>query len=217
MSCIGQKPRLDCEPVMLMTKGSIDRRVARTRATLHEALLCLMTKQSYEVITVGDICQRASVARSTFYAHYAGKDDLMRGAIERLRELLLERQTGDAANCGNVKARELAFSLTMLEHARGHAHLHRSLGNRGTTIVLDKIRQILCDLVRAEFATVEKGKDAPPREFVVQYIVGAYMAVMSWWLEGGATLAPEQVDVMLRRLATEGLTRSYGYCRAPPQ
>jgi hypothetical protein len=46
------------------------------------------------------------------------------------------------------------------------------------------------------------------REFIIQYVVGAYMAVMTWWLEGGAKLPPQQIDAMFRRLATEGIPPS---------
>jgi hypothetical protein len=48
-----------------------------------------------------------------------------------------------------------------------------------------------------------------PREFVVQYVVGAFMAVMTWWLDAGAKLSPQRIDAMFRRLAIEGITQSY--------
>ena len=48
-----------------------------------------------------------------------------------------------------------------------------------------------------------------PRDFVVQYVVGAYMAVLTWWLDGGAKLPPQKIDGMFRRLATEGIMSSY--------
>lgn len=47
--------------------------------------------------------------------------------------------------------------------------------------------------------------DAIPRELVVEYLVGAYMALLTWWLDGGAKLPPEQIDAMFRHLATEGI------------
>jgi hypothetical protein len=40
----------------------------------------------------------------------------------------------------------------------------------------------------------------------VEYIVGAYMAVLTKWLDGGAKLPPEQVDATFRSLAIEGIT-----------
>ncbi|CAN7492185.1 hypothetical protein [Pararhizobium sp. LjRoot238] len=33
-----------------------------------------------------------------------------------------------------------------------------------------------------------------------------YMAVLTWWLDGGTKLPPDQIDAMFRRLVTEGAT-----------
>jgi len=190
-----------------MDKGLIDRRVARTRAALHRALLSLIATKGYEAVTVGDICKRANVGRSTFYDHYTNKDNLMRGGLGNLRGMLLKKnsRTPPSKNAGN---RGLAFSLPMLEHARAHAHLHRMLlGNRGGAIALDTIRNILSEAVRSELvASSGRGStDGVPRELIVQYLVGAYMAVVSWWLDRGAKLAPERIDAMFQSLAADGI------------
>ncbi len=196
--------------MVAMAKRAIDRRVARTRGMLQHALISLILKQDYEAITVEDICEAANVGRSTFYAHYSSKDDLKRrGLEEHLRTLLADRQK-DALATPEDRDRSLGFSLTMFEHARDHADLHRALvGSRGGTIVHSSIRQILSDLVRKELAAVadKNSADVAPRELVVQFVVGAYMAVLIWWLDGGAKLPPRQIDAMFRRLATKGIAR----------
>ncbi|CCF62528.1 TetR/AcrR family transcriptional regulator [Nocardia cyriacigeorgica] len=56
---------------------SPDRRVRRTRDQLHRALIELMIERGYERVTVTDVIDRADVGRSTFYAHYRDKDDLL--------------------------------------------------------------------------------------------------------------------------------------------
>ena len=65
---------------------------------------------------------------------------------------------------------------------------------------------MLCDLVRAELKAMDRetGGDALPRDLAVQFVVGAYMAVLTWWLDTGAKLPPHLIDAMFRRLATEG-------------
>jgi AcrR family transcriptional regulator len=186
----------------------MDRRVARTRGMLQRALNALTLKKGYEAITIEDICEAANVGRSTFYAHYTGKDDLKRSGLEHLRQQLLDHQRAALAASDNASKRSLAFSLPMFEHAREHIDLYRALvGNHGGAVALGTIRQILSDLVRDELhASAGKNSDgAIPREFVVHYVVGAYMAVMTWWLDGGAKLPPRQVDAMFRRLAIEGI------------
>jgi AcrR family transcriptional regulator len=198
--------------VMEMAKHAIDRRIGRTRATLQHALISLILEKGYEAITIQDICDAANVGRSTFYAHYTSKDDLKRSGLENLRGLLVDRQRDALARPGAMRDRSLGFCLTMFEHARDHMDLYRALmGGRGGTVALGTIRQILSDLVRAELAaTIDKNSaDAIPREIVVQYVVGAYMAVLTWWLDGGAKLPPERIDAMFRRLAIEGIMPSY--------
>src|SRR6266851_10376425 len=193
---------------MPMKKPAIDRRIVRTRATLQHALNSLILKKRYESITITDICDAANVGRSTFYAHYTSKDDLKRSGFERLRRLLVERQKEALTSMENARDRSFGFSLAMFEHARDHKHHYRALvGGRGGIVSLGTIRQILSGLVREELAaTGNRGlPDAMPRDLVVQYIVGAYMAVLTWWLDGGARLPPQRIDAMFRRLATEGI------------
>jgi AcrR family transcriptional regulator len=183
----------------------MDRRVERTRRALQHALVSLILERGYDAITVEDICTKADISRSTFYAHYTSKDDLKRKGIEHhLRRLLHHQQQPR----GEPRAHNLAFSLPMLQHAREHRALYRALvGGRGGAVALETIRGILSDLVRAQLTTHpgSAGDSAMPREFIVRYVVGAYMAVLTWWLDGGAKLPPERIDAMFRRLANEGL------------
>jgi AcrR family transcriptional regulator len=196
---------------MKLAKPAIDRRIPRTRAMLQHALTSLILKKGYEAITIQDVCDEANVGRSTFYAHYTSKDDLKRSGFEHLRNELVDRQREALATPGDIKDRSLGFSLTMFEHARDHIDLYRALvSTRGGTVSLGQIRQILSYLVRNEFAaTVGKNSaDSIPRELIVQYVVGAYMAVLTWWLDGGAKLPPNRIDAMFRRLAAGGITPS---------
>ncbi len=194
-----------------MSEKKTDRRILRTRALLQDALISLFQKKDYEAITIKDIVDEANVGRSTFYAHYTDREDLLRSSFENLRTLLVDEQRHALARPGNFKDRNLGFSLAMFEHARDHIDLYRALvGGRGGTIAFNRIRQILSDRVREELAaTLDKNAaDAVPRDLVVQYVVGAFMAVLTWWLDRRAKLPPEQVDAMFRHLALEGILSS---------
>src|SRR5882762_8991373 len=110
---------------MKLAKDAIDRRIPRTRAMLQHALNSLILKKDYEAITIKDICDSANVGRSTFYAHYTSKDDLMRSGLENLRRVLVDRQRDALATPGDIRHRSLGFSLTLFQHARDHIDLHR--------------------------------------------------------------------------------------------
>ena len=183
----------------------VDRRVARTRAMLQQAHLSLIVEKGYDATTVEDICEAANIGRSTFYAHYTNKEDMHRRGLEALRRELTEHR--DAVRGTDVGGQGLAFSLPMFEHARAHLDLHRALmGSRGGVIAVAEIRQMLCEVVRAELPPTSGAAEvAPPREFLVQYLVGAYLAVLTWWLDQGAEPLPQEMDAQFRRLAGEGL------------
>jgi AcrR family transcriptional regulator len=183
-----------------------DRRSVRTKAALESSLLALIRRKRYEAITIRDICDAANVGRSTFYAHYHGKDDLKRRGLDHLRDQLIDAQTTTAMSSD---ARCLRFSLPMFEHARSHLDVYRAMKrNRGGSIALGRIREIICELIREEIKTrTEGGPDAAP-ELAVQFLVGAYIAVLIWWLDGGAQLAPERVDAMFRQLASTAIAGS---------
>jgi hypothetical protein len=40
---------------------------------------------------------------------------------------------------------------------------------------------------------------------MVQHVVGAYTAVLTWWLDGGAKLAPARIDDMFQRVMPKGI------------
>ena len=67
-----------------------DRRSQRTRQALHDALFDLMAQKGYEAVSIKDIIERANVGRSTFYAHYANKDELLASQLDRLVEMVVQ-------------------------------------------------------------------------------------------------------------------------------
>lgn len=69
---------------------AMDPRPARTRARLFAALLELIQEQRWERITVRQILERAEVGRSTFYAHFDNKFDLLVAEIPSLTVTIAE-------------------------------------------------------------------------------------------------------------------------------
>lgn len=174
--------------------------------------MSLILEKGYEEVTVAEICDSANVGRSTFYGHFTCKEDLRRHGVDHVRQAIVHQHREAVSENGDLHCRPLAFTLTILEHARDHLDRHKALvGSDGGSVILATIRQTLSDLVRDELASrAEKDSvDAIPRDLIIQYVVGAFMDVLTWWLNGGAKLSPEQVDVMFRRLATDGIMHRF--------
>lgn len=69
-----------------MTDRTEDRRVTKSKKAILAAMYSLLEENSFQKISVNDICARSQLSRSTFYAHFEDKYDLMRFALEALNE-----------------------------------------------------------------------------------------------------------------------------------
>lgn len=180
----------------LAEPARVDRRAARTRRLLHEALMRLIFRKDYDSITVQDLLDEADIGRSTFYAHYAGRDDLLRKGFDRLQEEL--RAAQDRLS-GDGSAAPLAFSAVVFAHTAAYRENYRAMvGTRGGSIVLAEVRRVLLSMVEPELDRMPDG--GVPRDLLARYIVDAFHSVLTWWLERRPQLAPEEVDRMFRRL-----------------
>ena len=165
---------------------AVDRRVGRTKLALHQALIELIREQRYDSISVSAITERANVGRSTFYAHYADKDDLFADGFAHLREMLLEL-TADRPN------EPLAFSLPMLQHAIEFRDLFRALVDRRSgAAVTELMHATLSEVVRRRLPP------DPDLEIQVQLIVGAFQSLMTWWLSSQSDLSAQVIDARFR-------------------
>jgi AcrR family transcriptional regulator len=182
-----------------MPRRTIDRRVLRTQGALHAALVRLIEKRGYAAIGVAEICAEAGVGRSTFYAHFTGKDDLKRSGMKALR-----RELTDAVAGGGSAASPLAFSPSLLRHAAAHlTHYRAMIGTRGSAVSLEVVRGVLGDMIRADVA--RRVRPGPAGELAVAFVVGGYMAVLTRWLDGGARQPADEIDAALRTMAARAI------------
>ena len=180
-----------------LTAPKIDRRSARTRQKLEQACRRLVARKPYDAIQVEEICAEAGVARSTFYAHYAGKDDLKRRGLDHLgREL---------AAAVSANAPPFAFAKPLFEHARAHReHIGALAGGRGDEVARTRLREIITASVRRDLGARSRGTrgDFAPQ---VAVAVSAFIGLLDWWLEEGHDRSAEEMAALFQKTATSGL------------
>jgi AcrR family transcriptional regulator len=199
----------ECLVVPTLSVARTDRRVRRTRELLRGALLSLIQEKGYDSITVQDILDRADVGRSTFYAHYRDKDELLRSGFEDVRAALAAER--EAAGSRVRRAELLEATLVLFRHVQRYRHLWRPMVQKGGSgLVVRILRQSSIDLVRDHFRSQfpAGAEDQARREAAIHYIVGALMGVLTWWLDNqDVTYSAEELHAMFQRLATEGIRR----------
>jgi AcrR family transcriptional regulator len=193
-----------------MSSAPTDRRVRRTRELLRGALLSLIQEQGYDRITVQDILERADIGRSTFYAHYRDKDDLLRAGFEDIRTALAAEQ--DASEKGAAaKSEFLQPLLAVFRHVGQHRHFWGALSRKGGADLVTRIlRESVSDLVREHlrYRFPDATTNRLQREAAIQFVAGACMGLLIWWLEDDAVpYSAEEIHAIFRRLATQGVRR----------
>ena len=192
-----------------MSAAKTDRRVRRTRELLRRALLSLIQEQGYERITVQDILDRADVGRSTFYAHYRDKDDLLLSGFEDIRSALAaEREAAEKA--AGPRSEFLRPLLAVFRHVEGHRHFWQPLARKGgADVVVRILRDNLTDLVREHFRSQfpDAERNQPQLEAAAQFVVGACMGLLLWWLDNDIPYSAEELYSSFRRLTTQGVRR----------
>lgn len=166
--------------------ASPDRRVRRSRKLLRTALVTLILERGWDEVSVQDVCAQADVGRSTFYLHFADKEDLLLSGFDELHASLGALPPASGPPFG--------FAETLVEHARSNTRLYRALvGKKSGRNVLRRFHDVVLRLVEAD---VERLGVAPSRrEPVSRYVAGGFLELLTAWLDrpslvDPATLAP---------------------------
>jgi len=167
--------------------GKGDRRVARTRDALRDALVSLILERGWDATSVQDVCERANIGRSTFYAHFSGKEELLTGSFDDLRRKL---RAGPAKEAG-----ALGFVRGLVEHAHENQRLFRAvIGRRSGLVVQRHFRKMLLALVGE--ALGEAGIAPARRAALAHYLAGALFELLTWWIDARGPVAPEALEAM---------------------
>ena len=187
-----------------MTQQRVDRRVQRTRQLLHKALMDLILEKPYDQITVQDILDRANIGRATFYGHFTDKDDLLLGGLDE--EHFDIRQHLDEADVA-VDEGKLLPSYSLFRHAQQFHPLYKALlGSQGIEIVKTAFRNHLVYMLEQHLKRHDPTFPLP-LQVVSNYLAGALMTLMMWWLDHEMPYSPQEMDTMVQQIAMVGLER----------
>jgi AcrR family transcriptional regulator len=177
-----------------------DRRVLRTRRMLREALIALITERGWDNVSVQDVCERADVGRSTFYTHFADREELLLGGFDDLRKML-------RAPKGRSKDGTLPFVRGLIEHVHGHSQLFRAIiGKRAGHSIEKRFRQTVMGLVREEL--IESGLGGRALDVTSHYVAGALVELLTWWVDTRNALGADEIEELFRKLTAPVLAAS---------
>jgi AcrR family transcriptional regulator len=192
----------------------------------------LLLEKRFDAIIVQDLLDRAGIGRSTFYAHYFDKDDVLAQIAEQMLETFRmrvaqenarhpgehARQAGDAGTAEQAAqaAQAILPSLEIFRHVqqqypqlhalvRGHAG--EVLWETGQALLRQNIERTL--ITTYTRSATQTGPPSVPVEVVAQYLAGAFLNLLTWWLRAEMPYTADQMDSFFQQLALPGVWETW--------
>lgn len=175
-----------------------DRRARRSRQLLRNAFLGLLRQKRYEDISVQEIIERAEVARSTFYAHYVDKEDLLVGGSG----VFARERIQPEHHVEEKKPGWLMPPICFWQNIRAHSETFKIIArDTALEVTMKDLHNKLRAKIQAEIQQYDPGAGVVPVSLAVDYLAGSITTLVKWWVKQGMTYPPEQMDEMFQQLA----------------
>ena len=160
-----------------------DLRIIKTKKVLFDSLLKLMKKKNFEKIKISDICEESLINRSTFYAHYEDKYELLIGLFEEQKEALL-KELEDNEN--KIFSKEYLMELLniLIDHIDENRETYSSiLTNNRNGILID----FLIDAIERDVSVRLKNNNEIidsklPLDIIVKFYAGGLINIGITWI-----------------------------------
>ena len=160
-----------------------------TAARMDEAFLALLEKKDFAYITVKEICEAASVNRSTFYLHYETMADLLSESVSHMNEQFLTYMKKDSQTFV-TKLRDCPldelylitpeYLTPYLGYVKENQRLFRTALEKAATL---RLEDSYTGLFRHVIAPIldRYGIPQQDRRYIMAFYIQGLMAIVSEW------------------------------------
>ena len=150
-----------------------------------------------------DILDRAGIGRTTFYAHYFDKKDVLDNVTEQELSMLTHQLAQAPAR------HRVVPSLELFEHAY-HSQNQQFLAlmrSRAGESLWEALQTALCRAIEPALSTLCAERRSPPIPLPVvsQYLAGTFLTLLKWWVAADMPYPPEQMENIFQQLALHGV------------
>lgn len=170
----------------------MDRRQQKTRDAIFKAFSTILETNRYSNITVQEIIDGANIGRSTFYAHFETKDELLKAMCTDIfshvfSDELMSERTHDFSGGDNGLEAKLTHILHHLKDSE--KNIVGILSCESGELFMSYFKGYLTEM----FSKYLKGiKVNAPDDFVLNHLVGSFAETVKWWIDKSMKYTPEE-------------------------
>lgn len=186
-----------------LRSDTMDRRMKKTKKAIYDALKSLLAKESYSKITVSEIIEEADIGRSTFYAHYETKDDLLK---EMCHDIFLHIMDTNLTKeeTHNFSGNPLRFR-TLITHILYHIkeeviNLKGLLEGENGIYFWQNFRLQSQHFIQTYLLQHHRQNTGLPDNVLVNHISVSFEGLVKWWIQNGMKETPEEIEIYFESL-----------------
>lgn len=192
----------------------MDRRQLKTRTAIFKAFSALLGHKNYNAITVQEIIDEANIGRSTFYAHFETKDDLLKELCRELFGHIID----SAVDCSHTPGLYSDNSPPNSVFCHLLQHLEENNNNvlgllscESSEIFLRYFKDSLNELVQTQFIDQSRRNTSLPEDFLINHISSSFVEMILWWIKGHRKQSPVELDRYFRAVIEPVIKNEKGY------
>lgn len=181
-----------------------DLRVIKTKKILYETLIELMKTKTFEEIKVSDICTKALINRSTFYAHYEDKYELLLEFINSLKEEFINELSKNK-NILNTREYYLEVIRLFLDHIENKKDIYNAIMiNNRNSIMMDILSSVANNEVIKKMESSNISTKVPAN-IIAKFYLGGVLNLGIEWLRDTNKNSKEEIIKYLEILLPKNI------------
>lgn len=173
----------------------MDKRVQRTNHQLYEALTTLLNQKPYGKITIEDLLQESKISRSTFYAHFKTKDEVLISITKMIFTHVFSHSLKEETTHDFSKASLFDYSH-LITHVLYHLHddkklIDAILSSESKDIFLRDLRNEIDPLARRALELGILKTREIPQELRIAEVTESFVLLMLYWFNNECKETPE--------------------------
>lgn len=169
------------------TQKPVDRRIQKSKKYLSDAFIALILEKGYEAVTVQEIIDRANVGRSTFYAHFESKEQLLFSLLGTMNEKIKDG---------------IDFEM-LFNHCADNFQIAKAmLGKKGGDLIIGHIRDVMSLKIAKDLKRDSSKSKSEQLKiyFTSEALSAALVSYLTNWLDEDMPYSSEEMSAKCNEL-----------------
>ena len=182
-------------PIGSSWRKRMNKRKQKTKEKIYDGLSCLIEKKGYQNITIEDILKASGVSRSTFYAYFKKKEDVLSDICSTIFDHVFSAHLEKEKN-HDFSSYDIFDYTHYITHMFYHikeegSSIRRILLSDGRDIFLNDLENRLSPFIGLLIRSGDFKKDVPEKLLSLQLTQGL-VCLLSYWVEKDFDRSPEE-------------------------